>query len=194
VVTLSTLSSEAQSEYIVYSWEKGEEQLLTKKEMELPSGKRNKLVKEKKLAMKKKGDFSYIQKGLFQRVKESDQPNSDNLIHSYTNSKGETKEYYVYKMVNAWGDSFRANEFYTVGKPSVIDNRFLKTKEVSDGPIINAFLQEEKKKPKTRTGSTVTKTTYTAPTQPSTSVEGVGAEIKPKGKPPITDRNQNNCG
>jgi predicted NAD-dependent protein-ADP-ribosyltransferase YbiA (DUF1768 family) len=172
VVTFSTLSSEGRSEYVVYSWEKSAEELLTKKELALPYKQMMKALKEKKLAMKKKGDFSYIQKGLFQRVKESDEQNSDPLIHSYTNSKGELKEYYVYKMINAWGNSFSANEFYTVGKPSVIDNRFLKTKETSDGPIINAFLQEDTKKPKLRTGSTVTKTIYKAPTQSSTSVEG----------------------
>jgi hypothetical protein len=182
VVTLSTLSSEATSEYIVYSWEKGAEDLLTEKELKLPSSQQYKLLKEKKIAMKKKGDFSYIQKGLFQRVKESDQPNSDNLIHTYTNSKGETKEYYVYKMINAWGDSFRANEFYTVGKPSVIDNRFLKTKETSDGPIINAFLKEETKKTKTRTGSTVTRTISEAPTADITTLKEQIAALEEKKK------------
>jgi len=189
VVTFSTLSSEGRSEYVVYSWEKSAEELLTKKELALPYKQMMKALKEKKMAMKKKGDFSYIQKGLFQRVKESDEQNSDPLIHSYTNSKGELKEYYVYKMINAWGNSFSANEFYTVGKPSVIDNRFLKTKETSDGPIINAFLQEDTKKPKLRTGSTVTKTIYKASEQKPS-----GNEIAPKGKPAITDRNQNNCG
>ena len=189
VVTFSTLSSEARSEYVVYSWEKSAEELLTKKELALPYKQMMKALKEKKLAMKKKSDFSYIQKGLFQRVKESDEQNSDPLIHSYTNSKGELKEYYVYKMINAWGNSFSANEFYTVGKPSVIDNRFLKTKETSDGPIINAFLQEDTKKPKLRTGSTVTKTIYKASEQKPS-----GNEIAPKGKPAIKDRNQNNCG
>jgi len=190
VVTFSTLSSESRSEYVVYSWEKSEAEILTEKEMELPYKKRVKLLKEKKLAMKKKGDFSYIQKGLFQRVKESDQQNADPLIHSYTNSKGELKEYYVYKMINAWGNSFSANEFYTVGKASVIDNRFLKAKEVSDGPVIDAFLEQGKTKTTvTRKGSTVTKTIYKASEQKPS-----GNEIAPKGKPAIKDRNQNNCG
>jgi ribA/ribD-fused uncharacterized protein len=180
VVTFSTLSSESRSEYVVYSWEKSEAEILTEKEMELPYKKRVQLLKEKKLAMKKKGDFSYIQKGLFQRVKESDQQNADPLIHSYTNSKGELKEYYVYKMINAWGNSFSANEFYTVGKASVIDNRFLKAKEVSDGPVIDAFLEQGKTKTTvTRKGSTVTRTISKAPTQPSTGVvSGPGSETK----------------
>ena len=181
VLTMSTLSSEAQNEYIAYSWEKGPEELLTDKERQRSLTKQYELVKEKKLIMKKKGDFSYIQKGLFKRVKESDEQNSDPLIHS---SKDGTKEYYVYKMINAWGDSFRANEFYTVGKPSVIENRFLKTKEVSDGPVINAFLEEENKKSRT-TSYTVTKTKQ--------AVSGP-LKIQPEGLPAIDNNNQNNCG
>jgi hypothetical protein len=181
VLTISTLSSEAQNEYIVYSWEKGPEELLTDKERQRSLTKQYELVKEKKLIMKKKGDFSYIQKGLFKRVKESDEQNSDPLIHS---SKDGTKEYYVYKMINAWGDSFRANEFYTVGKPSVIENRFLKTKEVSDGPVINAFLEEENKKSRT-TSYTVTKTKQAVSEQ---------SKIQPEGLPAIDNNNQNNCG
>lgn len=178
VVTLSTLSSNAQQEYIVYSWEKSMGELLTKKEMELPAKQRNKLFREKKKDMKKKGDFSYIQKGLFKKVKESDKPGSDPLLHSYTNSKGETKQYFVYKMINAWGNSFSANEFYATGKQSVIDNRFLKTKETSDGPIIDAFLQQETKKTKTGKGSTVTKTISTVPvTVTATDVKSLKAQI-----------------
>lgn len=162
VVTLSTLSSNANQEYIVYSWEKNMIELLTKKEMELPAKERNKLFKERKKEMKKKGDFSYIQKGLFKKVKESDNEESDPLLHSYT-SNGELKQYFVYKMINAWGNSFSANEFYATGRKSVIDNRFLKTKETSDGPIIDAFLKQETKKTKTGRGSTVTKTVYKDP-------------------------------
>jgi hypothetical protein len=183
VVSLSTLSSEAQSEYIVYSWEKGPEDLLTEKEQQLSSKQQYKLLKDKKLAMKKKGDFSYMQKGLFQRVKESPEEGANPFIHTYTNSKKEVREYYIYKMVNAWGDSFRANEFYTVGKPSVIDNRFLKTTEMEDSPITNAFLQEETKKPKTRTGSTVTRTISTAPvTADQASLKSQIAELEQKKK------------
>jgi ATP-dependent protease HslVU (ClpYQ) peptidase subunit len=42
-------------------------------------------------------------------------------------------------MINAWGDSFRANEFYDVPRQSVIDNGFEKTREVSDADIISYF-------------------------------------------------------
>lgn len=148
VVTMSTLSSEAQSDYIVFTWEKGEE-LLSDEELKLPYRKRRKLIKSKKLDMKKRGDFSYIQKGLFKIVKESDEPNADRFIHTYKNKAGEVREYHVYKMMNAWGNSFSANEFYSIARPSVIENRFLKTTEISDSPVINAFLEQETKKPKT---------------------------------------------
>jgi len=153
VMTISALSREANSEYVVYTWEKNDE-LLTEKELQLPYKQRQKLIKERKLAMKKKGDFSYINKGLFQKVKESDDVNSDPYIHLSTTGK----PYFVYKMVNAWGNSFSANEFYTIGKKSVIDNNFLKVDEMSDGPILNAFVGEETTQTKARRGSTVVKT------------------------------------
>lgn len=153
VMTISALSREANSEYVVYTWEKNDE-LLTEKELQLPYKQRQKLIKERKLAMKKKADFSYINKGLFQKVKESDDVNSDPYIHLSTTGK----PYFVYKMVNAWGNSFSANEFYTIGRKSVIDNNFLKVDEMSDGPILNAFVGEETTQTKARRGSTVVKT------------------------------------
>jgi hypothetical protein len=49
--------------------------------------------------------------------------------------------------MNAWGDSFRANEFYdtedpanalvTTGQQSVLDNGYIKVKEVEDTAILN---------------------------------------------------------
>jgi hypothetical protein len=43
-------------------------------------------------------------------------------------------------MINAWGDSFRANEFYDVARPSVIDNKFLPvTQEAEDGIVVDLF-------------------------------------------------------
>jgi hypothetical protein len=68
-------------------------------------------------------------------------------------SEYQGKEYfnYVYKMINAWGDSFRAQEFYgkefpldpisTVSRSSVLDNGFLKVmREVEDSEIELALL------------------------------------------------------
>lgn len=141
VLRLDIRSREAYSDTLVYSWEDETISLADRKKM------------------KREGDYSFINKGLFQKVKQGD---------SYLTIKDAFgNPQYVYKMINAWGDSFRANEFYTVGKKSVIDNGFLKVDEVSDAVIIQHFPSIFKEKvvssqPK-RTGSTVTKTISTAP-------------------------------
>jgi hypothetical protein len=65
------------------------------------------------------------------------------LIHitAKENKKGELVIYrkYVYKAINAWGDSFRAQEFYTTGQQSVLDNGFDKVNEVEDDVIVNIY-------------------------------------------------------
>jgi predicted NAD-dependent protein-ADP-ribosyltransferase YbiA (DUF1768 family) len=55
-------------------------------------------------------------------------------------------EYFVYKAVNAWGDSYRANEFYDVDKKSVFDNGFIQVEDVDNNVIITKFLEEPSKK------------------------------------------------
>jgi predicted nucleic acid-binding Zn-ribbon protein len=179
VLTMSALSREANSEYIVFTWEKNDE-LLTEKELkDLTWKQQRKVIKDRKLAMKKRADFSYINKGLFQKVKESDDVNSDPYVYM---SKGD-KPYFVYKMVNAWGNSFSANEFYTIGRKSVIDNNFLKVDEMSDGPILNAFIGEQTIQTKARRGSTVVKTISTAPvTADEASIKSQIAELEQKKK------------
>jgi len=50
-------------------------------------------------------------------------------------------------MINAWGDSFRAQEFYTEAKESVIDNGFIKVpNEVSDATVVSLYSKEKQKK------------------------------------------------
>jgi hypothetical protein len=121
VIKLDARSAQANSDIIVYSWEVG-----TPKEK-----------KEKRA----KGDFSFIQKGLFKKVYTGNDP------FIYPNKYGSPQ--YIYKMINAWGDSFRANEFYDSARHSVINNGFLKatkkvngvemSNEVSDETIIAYF-------------------------------------------------------
>jgi hypothetical protein len=55
------------------------------------------------------------------------------------------KDYFVYKAVNAWGDGFRAQEFYDEARESVIDNGFIKVDEIGDSAIINTFVKTGKK-------------------------------------------------
>ena len=159
VVTISASIAESNGDYMVYSWEKTEEELLTEKEMQLSPRKRRELLKEKKLKMRKDGDYSYMQKGLFKRVYDGDLP----YVHSYKTSKGELRQYHAYTMINAWGDSYRANEFYDVARPSVIDNNFLSVKQEVEGSKVVQYFEADKsakemKKSGPRKGSTVTKT------------------------------------
>lgn len=113
----STLSRAGKSDVIVYTWENMA------------------LSKSQKREMKKQGDFSYINKGLFKKVY---YPDGTPVISSYLDPKtGEVYDSYVYKMINAWGDSYRTNEFYNTERPSVIDNGFIKVEdkvEYSDTP------------------------------------------------------------
>jgi hypothetical protein len=91
-----------------------------------------KLTPAKKREMRQAGDYSYINKGLFKKVYSGNDP----LI--YPDKKGNPQ--YIYKMINAWGDSFKANEFYESARKSVIENGFLKVNnEVSDETIIAYF-------------------------------------------------------
>jgi hypothetical protein len=72
---------------------------------------------------------------------------------TYKDKNGQEIIYYnyVYKAINAWGDSFRAQEFYgknfpldplsTTSRPSVLDNGFMKVaREVEDSEIELALL------------------------------------------------------
>jgi hypothetical protein len=112
VIKLDSRSSQANSDVIVYSWEVG-------------------TTKEKR-EKRSKGDFSFIKKGLFKKVYVGNDP----LI--YPGRKGNAQ--YIYKMINAWGDSLRANEFYDTARKSVIENGFLKVdNEVSDETIAAYF-------------------------------------------------------
>jgi hypothetical protein len=119
LLKMSSLSREAESDVVVYSWE------------QVPNGK-------KKYDMIKAGDFSYIRKGLFQKVYNGTIPLS--FLNKFNTPT------YVYKMINAWGESrrvgesyFSANEFYANAQKSVIDNGFIPANEVDDDAITPYF-------------------------------------------------------
>lgn len=150
VMTQSVNSREAVSDFIVYTWEKRED-LLTEEEMQTYKnavaqagleGKRapklSDVINAKKTEMRKAGDYSFINKGLFQKVKDK---YGVPLI-----SEQKSGDYFVYKAVNAWGDSYRANEFYDVDKISVFDNGFMQVEDVDNDVIITKFLEKPTKK------------------------------------------------
>jgi hypothetical protein len=120
MLNISPMSREGASDFLVYTYEK---QLSKNKE-------ENKRLKAE---AKKKGDTSYIVKYLFKKVYDSF---GEPLIQTTQGKDGAIYEKYVYKAINAWGASFKANEFYgklepgdplsTTGPASVIDNGFVK--------------------------------------------------------------------
>jgi hypothetical protein len=60
------------------------------------------------------------------------------LLH-ITEKNGVVYTKHVYKAINAWGDSFRAQEFYTTKQQSVLDNGFDKVNEVEDDVIVDIY-------------------------------------------------------
>jgi hypothetical protein len=99
------------------------------------------ISEREKNAMKRKGDTSYMHRGLFKLVRHS---NGEPLIQLYTvqsgPNKGKVLENYVYKAINAWGDGQYANEYYNTVQPSVINNGMLKVaKEVDDSVIVKLY-------------------------------------------------------
>ena len=151
VMTQSVNSKEANSDFIVYTWEKRED-LLTTQEMQdykdavansvyegKIAPKLSDVINAKKTEMRKAGDFSFINKGLFQKVK-------DDYGTPLVTKDKKNNEYFIYKAVNAWGDSYRANEFYETDHKSIFDNGFMQVKDVDNNVIINKFLEKAVKK------------------------------------------------
>jgi len=89
-----------------------------------------------KRAMIKRGDYSFMKKALFKKVYVTNEKGiSSPAIYETKSKDGKIYKNYVYKMINAWGDSLYAKEFY--GKiqedssnslPSIFDNGYEKAK------------------------------------------------------------------
>ncbi len=126
-INISTYSQEAQHDVITFIWS----------DMSL--------TKNQKRDMAKRGDYSFFKKGLFKKVYAKNKEGMLAPIVYETTSKdkktGNTTVYknYVYKMINAWGDSIYAKEFYgkehplipssTTSFPSVINNGYEKVEK-----------------------------------------------------------------
>jgi hypothetical protein len=113
VINISTFGKEGQSDYVTYQWE-------------LP------ISKEEKAKAKREKNRDYIKKALFRKVYTTDV--DGNRIPLLQNSTYNGVDYvnFVYKHINAWGDSFRANEFYDYERPSKLDNGFEKLYKVTE--------------------------------------------------------------
>lgn len=105
ILQLSTSGVYADSDVISYSWEEG-------------------TTKQKK-QMRKDGDYSYIKRGLFQKVYDGETP----LVSTYTNKEGVDYDSFVYKAINAWGQGALGNEFWMSGQASKFNNGYEKVEE-----------------------------------------------------------------
>ena len=140
VVSKSINSYDGNFEYIVYRWEKGAE-ILTDEDKA-----KGLTVAKKKAEMRKAGDYSFIQKGLFKKVRDG-----FGKAFKHTGSRG--RKYYIYKAINAWGDGYRANEFWDTEHLSKINNGFIPAQGVDDNVIITEFM----KKPTRTTGKNISR-------------------------------------
>jgi hypothetical protein len=118
LVAISAFSSEGRSEFVSYSWTD-----------DIPYAEQLKRAKA--------GDRSHIKKVLLQKVYTKDDKNNPiplMQIDEKTDKQGKPVVYmkYIYKAINAWGDSFRAQEFYDDIRPSVLDNDFEKVERITD--------------------------------------------------------------
>lgn len=125
IIAINTLSRTSDNDIITISYKKQNDS----------EGKP--YTAERIAQMKKNGDYSYIYKGLFQRVYNGTEP----LIHSqnpFQDAQGNTiaPKNYVFKLINAWGSSYRLQEYYNTTQPSVIDNGYEKTTELTDSEIV----------------------------------------------------------
>jgi hypothetical protein len=110
VVNISATSQEGRSEFIVYTWE-------------------SYLPKPKRIRAKKTGDKSHINKYLMKKVYTVNEKGERVPYINVSEDKNVPGKFYykfVYKAINAWGDSFKAQELYDEVVPSKLDNDFKK--------------------------------------------------------------------
>ena len=111
------------NDYIVYTWPNKTFTAKERKEMAL------------------RGDFSFINKGLFVKTRQQNPDGTPGLPYTVEvpRKSGDDIEMFVYKHINALGDGFRAQEYYETSRPSVFDNGLLKAEERKDEDIIEVF-------------------------------------------------------
>lgn len=142
--------------YIVHTWNKFSELITPENLAKFPAAadayrkdenKAYDLVKVIINDMRKNGDFSYLNKGLFEKVvnPRTKEPLTISYIQKKKDGSSETIYQYVYKLINAWGDADRANEFYDTERKSVIDNGFMETEGMDDAIAIALFEDKSKK-------------------------------------------------
>jgi hypothetical protein len=121
LVGLSPMTEAGRSDFIVYSYE-------------------DVISSQQRILRRKNGDTQHQHKMLMQKVYITDANNKRvPLLHITEGKDGTIYTKYVYKAINAWGDPFRAQEFYTTNQQSVLDNGFDKVNEVGDNIITSIY-------------------------------------------------------
>jgi hypothetical protein len=120
LVGLSPMSEAGRSDFIVYSYE-------------------DVISSEQRILRRKTGNTEHQHKMLMQKVYTIDENNKRVPLLHITEKNGRVYTKYVYKAINALGDSFRAQEFYTTNQQSVLDNGFDKVNEVEDDVIVDIY-------------------------------------------------------
>lgn len=121
LVKINSKSGISNNDIIIYTWEEG--------------------TSQQKAEMRKKGDYSYKKRGLFKKVYKNNEP----FTLSFSIGNALITDF-VYKQINAWGESYKldgayfgAKEYYSSQRPSEINNNFLTTTEMSDNQILEYF-------------------------------------------------------
>ena len=104
---------DGRSDFITYSWEDS-----------IPYAER--------IKRKKTGDYSHIHKVLLQKVYTKDDKGNPIPLVDVTEKNGVVYTKHIFKAINAWGDSFRAQEFYDHERASVLDNGYEKVEKVTN--------------------------------------------------------------
>jgi len=114
IVNLDISSGDARGDFIVYSYDTW-------------------ISKAKRILSKKTGDKSHVNKYLMKKVyTENAKGERVPLINISKDKEGREYHKYVFKAINAWGDSFKANELYDYPEVSKLDNDFRRVIQKND--------------------------------------------------------------
>lgn len=120
LIGLSPMSEAGRSDFVVFTYE-------------------DVISAEQRIIRTKTGNTEHQHKVLMKKVYTKDANNKVIPLTQVTESNGRVYTKYIYKAINAWGDSFRAQEFYTTNQQSVLDNGFDKVNEVEDDVIVDIY-------------------------------------------------------
>ena len=120
LIGLSPMSEAGRSDFVVFTYE-------------------DVISSEQRILRRKNGNNQHQHKVLMKKVYTRDANNKIVPLTQVTESDGTVYTKYIYKAINAWGDSFRAQEFYTTNQQSVLDNGFDKINEVEDDVIVKIY-------------------------------------------------------